>query len=176
MYYFAYGSNMCTARLARRVPQMRPVGHATLAAHRLAWHLIGADDSGKCNIVHTGGDTDIVHGVVFELDAARLEALHAAEGPAYDFLELAVQCAGQTLTAAAYRGRADWLDDTRVPFDWYRDFVVHGARAHGLPGNWIAGLDAVATQVDVDTERARDNAAILAETPANVIAGSVGHA
>ena len=176
MYYFAYGSNMCTARLARRVPHVRPVGHATLAAHRLAWHLIGADDSGKCNIVYTGHDADIVHGVVFELDAARLEALHAAEGPAYDFLELAVQCGGQTLTAAVYRGRPDWLDDTRVPFDWYRDFVVAGARAHGLPHAWVATLDAVTTQADADARRVADNAEILAETPANVIEGSVGHA
>ena len=170
MIYFAYGSNMCTARLARRVPSVRPLGAATLAGHRLAWHLIGADDSGKCNIVATEAPGAIVHGVAFELDADRLEALHAAEGPAYDFLELPIEHAGDTLTAAVYRGRAEWLDDTRVPFDWYRDFVLDGARAHGLPAAWIERLNAVATQVDADSQRARANREILNETPANVTA------
>ncbi|RJS92857.1 gamma-glutamylcyclotransferase family protein [Salinisphaera sp. Q1T1-3] len=167
MYYFAYGSNMCTARLARRVPSVRPLGAASLAGHRLAWHLIGSDASGKCNVVATGEPGDVVHGVVFELEADRLEALHAAEGPAYDFLELPVVHAGKTLTAAIYRGRADWLDDARVPYAWYRDFVLAGAREHALPQDWIAGLDRVSTVTDPDAERTARNREILAEIPIN---------
>lgn len=172
MYYFAYGSNMCTARLARRVPSVRPVGAATLAGHTLAWHLRGNDDSGKCNVVASRSDTDVVHGVVFELDADRLEALHAAEGPAYAFLELPVTLANsgedETVSAAIYRGHAEWLDDTLVPYDWYRDFVVTGARAHGLPDDWIAWLANASVNADPDIGRAADNRRILTEVPTNV--------
>ncbi|AWN15220.1 gamma-glutamylcyclotransferase family protein [Salinisphaera sp. LB1] len=169
MYYFAYGSNMCTARLARRVPSVRPVGPAWLDRHRLCWHLVGHDGSGKCNVVETGDPADRVHGVLFELDATRLDALHAAEGPAYDFLELATGHAGGEITAAIYRGRAKWLDDTLTPFAWYRDFVVAGAAEHGLPVDWIASLGRVPTRPDPDVERARENRAILEETPDNVV-------
>ncbi|HET7313371.1 gamma-glutamylcyclotransferase family protein [Salinisphaera sp.] len=168
MYYFAYGSNMCTARLARRVPSVAPIGPAWLDGHRLRWHLIGNDGSGKCNVVETGNPEDRVHGVLFELDAARLEALHAAEGPAYDFLELATGHAEGPLPAAIYRGRPAWLDDTLMPFDWYRDFVVGGAAEHGLPEDWIAGLAEVAVAADPDRRRAAENRLILDGAPVNV--------
>lgn len=161
MYYFAYGSNMCTARLARRVPSAHPVGPAWLAGHRLYWHLSGDDSSGKCNVVATHESEARVHGVLFELDADRLDRLHAAEGPAYDFVELDVGHARGPMTAAIYRGRADWLDDRLVPFDWYRDFVVAGATEHGLPDGWIRTLAAVPATTDPDRRRAADNRAIL---------------
>lgn len=172
MYYFAYGSNMCTARLARRVPSVRPIGPAWLDRHRLHWHLIGNDGSGKCNVVATHDPTDRVHGVLFELDAARLAHLHAAEGPAYDFLELDTGREVGPALAAIYRGRAEWLDDTLVPYAWYRDFVVAGAIEHGLPGDWIEWLAAVDVAADPDRGRAAENREILEEVPGNVIVDS----
>src|SRR5699024_2189161 len=104
MYYFAYGSNMLTARLAQRVPQLAPAA---------------ADDG--------------VYGVLYELDAGRLQRLHAAEGPAYEFVELnVVSDRLGTVPAAVYRGHAAWLDTGLVPFKWYLRFVLAGAREHGL--------------------------------------------
>lgn len=169
MFYFAYGSNMLTARLARRVPSVRPIGAAWLAGHTLHWHLLGDDESGKCNVVASDRAADCVHGVLFELDSSRLERLHAAEGPAYHFLELPVATAGGDYTAAIYRGRAHWLDDALVPYDWYRDFVVHGAREHGLPGDWIERLAHTPVRADDNRARAAENRVILAETPANAL-------
>src|SRR5699024_6090609 len=78
MYYFAYGSNMCTARLAQRVPGVKALGSAWLGGHRLYWHLRGGDGSGKCNIVLTDDPVDRVHGVLFEFDEANIAGLHAA--------------------------------------------------------------------------------------------------
>ncbi|WP_423822588.1 gamma-glutamylcyclotransferase family protein [Salinisphaera sp. SPP-AMP-43] len=169
MYYFAYGSNMCTARLARRVPSVRPLGPAWLDGHQLHWHLIGNDGSAKCNVRATQDLADRVHGVLFELDAERLDDLHAAEGPAYHFLELETGRAQGPVTAAIYRGRSEWLDDSLTPFGWYRDFVVAGAVEHGLPTDWIDGLAAVPVATDPDPERIAANREILQETPDNVI-------
>jgi len=166
MYYFAYGSNMLTARLARRVPSARPVGHAWLAGHRLSFHLRGEDGSGKCNVTATGAAGDVVHGVLFELDADRLERLHAAEGPAYRFLELEVEQPAGQCRAAIYYGRGAWLDDSLVPFDWYRAFVVGGAREHGLPADYIRWLASTTSHCDPDSRRAEYNAGILDQASA----------
>lgn len=173
MYYFAYGSNMCTARLARRVPRVRPLGPAWLDRHRLHWHLAGHDGSGKCNVVETGDPDDRVYGVLFELDPARLDALHAAEGPAYDFLELAAGHAEGRTIAAIYRGRADWLDDSLMPFEWYRDFVVTGAAEHALPERWILDLAQVAARPDPVAERAAENRMILDEAPIDIVTRTI---
>lgn len=169
MYYFAYGSNMCTSRLAQRVPTVKPVGPAWLTGHRLRWNLVGGDESAKCNVELSGQARDTVHGVLFVLDASRLAQLHAAEGPAYDFLELEIGHEQGSVTAAIYRGRADWLDPNLVPLDWYRDFVLAGAREHGLPADWIDWLAGVQVQPDDDPQRAAENRRILNEIPANIV-------
>jgi len=171
MFYFAYGSNMLTARLAERVPSVRPAGPAWLTGHQLHFHLLGSDGSGKCNVLETGDASDVVHGVLYELDESRLERLHAAEGAPYAFVELAVGTAAGPRMAAIYRGRAEYLDDTLVPYDWYCAFVVGGAREHGLPTDYIERLAAVASQPDADVERVQRNAHILVHRAANVIRG-----
>ena len=172
MFYFAYGSNMLIARLAERVPSVRPAGRAWLTGHQLHFHLNGSDESGKCNILFTGNDSDIVHGALYELDADRLERLHAAEGPPYAFVELEVGTPQGSVLAATYRGRPEYLDDRLVPFDWYRDFVTHGAREHGLPGDYIARLEAVPTWRDADSGRAAHNRRILQHQATNVVRDS----
>jgi hypothetical protein len=161
MLYFAYGSNMLTARLAARVPSARPVGPAWLTGHCLRFHLRGADGSGKCNILPTGNAADIVHGVLFTLNADHLECLHAAEGPAYAFVELAIDAADGPQSAAVYRGRSAWLDDELQPFAWYLDFVVTGARQHSLPRTYVDELARTANISDPDPRRAAGNRAIL---------------
>jgi hypothetical protein len=47
--YFAYGSNMSTARLRERMPSCKPLGTATLPGHALRFHKRSTDKSGKCN-------------------------------------------------------------------------------------------------------------------------------
>ena len=168
MYYFAYGSNMLTARLAERVPTVRPIGPGRLSGHQLHFHLSGSDDSGKCNVLETGDPADVVHGVLYELDADRLERLHAAEGAPYAFVELDIVAADRTYRAATYRGRTAYLDDTLVPYDWYCAFVLEGAREHGLPADYVARLAAVENRSDSDTARAELNARILHRQARNV--------
>jgi hypothetical protein len=47
--YFAYGSNMSTARLRQRMPSCKPLGTAVLSEHKLRFHKRSTDQSGKCN-------------------------------------------------------------------------------------------------------------------------------
>lgn len=167
MYYFAYGSNMLTARLARRVPTVAPVGPARLPRHRLSFAMNGQDGSGKCNIAAADEDS-AVHGVLFELDAQRLERLHAAEGPGYEFVELTVATPDTAVQAAVYRGRADWLDSALVPYVWYLRFVLGGAREHGLPHDYVQWLARVRARRDRNLWRAWCNWRIYRHEPHNV--------
>lgn len=157
MHYFAYGSNMCTARLARRVRGARPLGAARLHGFALRFHKHGADGSGKCNVFATGRRGDVVHGVLFDIDEARLRRLHAAEGPGYEFIQIQVETDNGPLPAATYRARPAWLDDALAPFSWYHAYVVAGAREHGLPVDYITAIENMFARRDPNTWRAFKN-------------------
>jgi len=141
--YFAYGSNLSTARLrqADRAPSARVVGAATLSGHTLAWHKRGADGSGKCTLCATGSRADGVWGVVWEIDDADVATLDAAEGPGYERVELTVTTGNQKMNVFSYIARATHVDRELEPAGWYRATVVAGAREHGLPASWIRLLE-----------------------------------
>lgn len=163
-YYFAYGSNLATARLRARVPSARCLGRAVLPGHRLAYHKRGADGSAKCDAYYTGVAGDEVHGVVFAIAAAQLPSLDAAEGPRYERVELAVAGEdGRPLTALTYRALPAYIDGGLTPYCWYRDHVLRGAREHGLPEGYVAERLAVACAEDPDAERCRRERAVHAE-------------
>jgi cation transport regulator ChaC len=78
--YFAYGSNMSTARLRHRVPSCRVVCIVRLPKYRLRFHERSKDGSGKCNAIYTEAPTDGVFGVVYEISLNEKAALDRAEG------------------------------------------------------------------------------------------------
>jgi hypothetical protein len=157
--YFAYGSNMLTARLRARVPSAVAVDRARLADHRLAWRMAGPDGSAKCDIAPAPGE--VVHGVLFRLAGEELPHLDAAEGlgEGYDRETVTVTTPdGEPVAALTYRALVH--DPERRPYDWYKGFVVAGAREHGLPADYVADLEAVTTMEDPDRERAAANFAL----------------
>ena len=66
MLCFSYGSNMSLARIRDRVPSARFFAVATLKAHRLKFHKISKDGSGKCDAKETENPEDKVVGIVYE--------------------------------------------------------------------------------------------------------------
>jgi gamma-glutamylcyclotransferase (GGCT)/AIG2-like uncharacterized protein YtfP len=159
---FAYGSNMRTARLKARTPSATPLGIGHLKGHALKWHKAGRDGSGKCDVEHTGHDGHVVWGVLYTLARAEKPALDTAEGLGLGYTE---KCAGiitgdRTIEAWLYVATA--IDPSLTPYDWYKAFVLAGAREHGLPQDYVAALDAVAATPDEDEARAALNARILA--------------
>ncbi|HZD88640.1 MAG TPA: gamma-glutamylcyclotransferase family protein [Pseudolabrys sp.] len=159
---FAYGSNMHSSRLKARTPSATPLGAGQLKGHALRWHKAGRDGSGKCDVEHTGRASDAVWGVVYTLDAAEKPDLDRAEalGTGYTEKCATIHLGDETIEAWLYVAI-----DTRPalePYDWYKAFVVEGAREHALPADYIAALEAVAAQPDDDEARAALNARILA--------------
>lgn len=156
LLYFAYGSNMSSRRLRHRVPSARVLDTAVLAGHRLAWHKKGTDGSGKCDIP-AAGDDDVVYGVLYAIDPAHKPRLDRAEGlgVSYEIKHVDLWRLGRDEPATALTYYAIRIDPTYVPYDWYRDHVLIGAREHGLPGRYIRRIESVPTREDADARRAR---------------------
>jgi gamma-glutamylcyclotransferase len=159
--YFAYGSNMHLPRLRARVPSCVPLGPACLEGYRLAFHKLGRDGSGKCNVVPTGCSQDVVHGLLLELPQTEMAALHVAEGFGYDQAWANVIFGGKARRAMFYLGRAQFVDDSLCPFTWYKAFVLLGAREARLPDDYLALIDGVSAVADPDRQRDRDHRRLL---------------
>lgn len=138
MRYFAYGSNLCAARLAARAPSAVYVGIGNLPGHELRFHKRGRDGSAKADAMAVDGPS-VVWGAVAELDPGDVQRLDAFE-PGYERVELHIQ--GLDVTAWVYRAGTDVIATGLAPQDWYLDLVVRGARARGLPDHYIAWLSA----------------------------------
>ena len=163
--YFAYGSNMLTERLQRRVPSATPIGAAHCAGWELAFHKRGRDGSAKCSIFESPDGH--VHGVVFELHAGERYLLDRAEGlgAGYELVELDVALGDQRVEVFSYLAQPSYVDDSLVAFGWYHDLVLAGAAEHSLPEQYDEGIRAAVRQPDENTERARTNRAVLAASP-----------
>jgi gamma-glutamylcyclotransferase len=167
LLYFAYGSNMAAARLASRVRPVRRICIASLRRHRLAFHKVSdADGSGKCDAAKTGDAADRVLGVVYALSSTSLAALDRFEGCGFGYARRRVivhRWDGHPLEVETYI--ATRTDPDRVPFDWYKEHVVRGAVAAGLPAGYIAKIEAATTQRDPDVERRRRELSIYRVHP-----------
>lgn len=138
--YFAYGSNMSTARLRERMPSCEPIGTATLPGHVLRFHKRSTDKSGKCNAFASSNDNAVI-GVLFSFDPAERSELDKAEGVGggYEYAMVTViNDKGRRRKALTYLATPDYIDDSLKPYDWYKDFVLAGSREHGLPPEYIA--------------------------------------
>ena len=144
--YFAYGSNLSTERLQGRVPSARARCRGRLLHHSLRWHKRGRDGSGKCDIVPTDGP-GVVWGVLFDVACDEKRALDAVEGLGIGYFEKEVRIVtdDRECLALTYHANPASIDAALRPFDWYRDYVVHGAREHGLPADYIRELELIET-------------------------------
>lgn len=155
--YFAYGSNMSTQRLRARMPSCEPLGMAVLPGHALRFHKRSKDKSGKCNAFATNDDQQVI-GVLFRFDPAERPALDKAEGlgNGYEHATVTViNAQGRRSKVLTYLATADAIDDSLLPYDWYKDFVVAGCAEHNLPPDYVSRyVESVPSTEDPD--RARD--------------------
>jgi gamma-glutamylcyclotransferase (GGCT)/AIG2-like uncharacterized protein YtfP len=135
--YFAYGSNMSSRRLLERAGSARARGRARLRGMRLALNKRGRDGSAKANLVIDARAE--VWGVVFEIDSGHWPALDRYEW-GYARRRDEVWQGETRVGVQLYTARAPFVDPGLHAFDWYRDFLVEGAREHALPEAAIAQL------------------------------------
>ena len=159
MKYFAYGSNLLTRRLRdpARAPSAVALGVASAPGFVMRFHKIGTDGSGKCTLIPTRDDADVVYGVLYEFADFDLAGLDREEGVhlgGYTRHSLRLRLPnGDTSEAMTYIAGDPYIDPACVPFDWYRDLVVAGAREHRLPSAYIQELERTPAVPDPDTAR-----------------------
>ena len=136
--YFSYGSNMSSRRLMERVPSARFLSIATLKEHRLQFHKISRDGSGKCDAEHTENRNDCVIGVVFEMTDSDKKELDRRECLGFGYEEKTVTVRlenGDQVEASTYctpqggiKKNAAETDATLNPYHWYKEHVLRGAK------------------------------------------------
>ncbi|MDX1589368.1 MAG: gamma-glutamylcyclotransferase family protein [Oleiphilaceae bacterium] len=155
MLCFAYGSNLSLRRLQARLPSARCVAVACLEEHRLVFHKCSERDrSAKCDAWYSGNPRDRVWGMVAEIadkEKPRLDAIEGL-GRGYEQKQVIVTTReGEALEAQMYYATA--IDDHLRPFDWYKQHVLVGAREHGLPEDYVAGIESVPAMEDPNPRR-----------------------
>jgi gamma-glutamylcyclotransferase len=140
-FYFAYGSNMSSARLSDRIEGVRARGAARLADHRLRFDKPSRDGSGKANLMRTPGS--VCWGVVFELRVESWGLLDRFE-PGYVRRSCSVTLeSGDAIEAVAYFFEPN--GPVIPPFGWYLEHLLAGAREHALPAPYVTRLQRTAT-------------------------------
>ena len=154
-HVFAYGSNMCSGRFRDYGVHPRDGECAVLLAdYRLRFNKLSQRDrSGKSNVEsHPGGE---VWGVLYTVSTADLAILDAGEGRGYRRNNLSVRTVeGGDIDAWVYVATQPSDDPELRPYEWYKRFLVEGAREHALPPAYIAELEQI--EAIEDTNRARD--------------------
>ena len=161
---FAYGSNMCVERLAARITSAALLTTAYVTHRRLAFHKRGVDGSAKANAAYTGRASDAVWGVVFSLDHADKRVLDEHES-GYDAHNIVVFGSRGPLTAITYVARDETIDGSLKPFSWYHRFVIHGARQHQLPPDYIRHVQTFESIADPDSRRHAQNSQLIGSKP-----------
>lgn len=162
--YVAYGSNLHPTRLAERVPSARLRGGAVLHGYELRFHKRGLDGSGKCNIVEGSG---CVLAAVFDLDSSEKHRLDAAESLGVGYLEthLDVKGYGRCFT---YTATETHIDDTLLPYTWYKSLVLLGGRFNGFAADYLGRVKSVPGRQDPDRERHLRNMRLVTRIAADV--------
>ena len=134
--YFAYGSNMDVAAMARRCPRARPVGVARLERHQLTIMREGW-------LTAVRASRGAVHGLLWELALADVPALDRYEGLSRGLYAKAVQA---VIGVAGAKRALVYFGANAGPGVANPDYlagVLAAARAAGLPAEGIAALEAL---------------------------------
>ncbi len=151
MLYFAYGSNLSSARLLQRVSSAELTATGQLREHRLLFHKVGRDGSAKCDAFFTGVMEDFLYGAVYRIDPAQKQYLDRAEGLGlgYEIKQVTVTTeTGRDLRAFTYC--ATRIDPDIRPFHWYKEHVLCGAREHCFPESYIERIACTESLEDPD--------------------------
>jgi gamma-glutamylcyclotransferase (GGCT)/AIG2-like uncharacterized protein YtfP len=151
MLYFAFGSNLNPAQMARRCPGHKVVGLAALKDHKLAFPLTSQDwGGGVAGVAVAHGST--VWGVVYDLTDEHVATLDRYEGfvaPGDDHNLYERERVWVELTRAddgsiPRRVRAEYyvprVTNAAPPSKRYLDAIVEGAVHHRLPDEYVAAL------------------------------------
>jgi gamma-glutamylcyclotransferase (GGCT)/AIG2-like uncharacterized protein YtfP len=149
--------------LTGRCPSAKPLFVAELKGHRFRFHKRSIDGSAKADAEYTGNDSDVVLGIVFNIDDSEEGELDQAEGKGNGYTKDIVEVADENdivYQVKIYRADRAAIDQTLRPYSWYKRFVIEGAIQHNLPENYINQINQFEVVEDSDRNRDGRNRAI----------------
>lgn len=168
MNYFAYGSNMFTYKLEKRVGRVEIIGIGKLPKHALHFNKVSIDGSLKANI--SPNDKENVYGVVFRINPGKKEELDKAEGldKGYVEQEIEVEFLQSDAKIKAFTYVANILDNSEnnLPYDWYLELINSGAEEHKLPSEYKDRIKSISTKEDENILRKGSTEQIVNESKA----------
>lgn len=152
--YFAYGSNLSVRRLQQRVPSASFVCTACLSKHQLRFHKRNRDGSAKADCYASGIGSQHVWGAVFSIDADERILLDRAEGLGAGYEAKVVSVEGKNgVLVEAFTYVATDIVDGWLPYTWYKQHVVIGAKEVCLPMEYLQVISRIEAKVDPDESR-----------------------
>ncbi len=140
-WYFAYGSNLCMEQVADRVgPIVEEADRprvARLPDHRLVFNMQEGPDEIFANIMPGEGT---VFGVVYRMTHASLDTMDRHEQGYVRQRVRVVLEDGEFIDAVTYVAEPAFVTAGGRPSTVYLRRIVLGARRHGLPEDYIRGL------------------------------------
>jgi len=134
--YFAYGSNMLTSRITKRVPSARAVGQAALYNWCVLFSKKSKDGSGKANLFPKTGY--ITWGYLYEISPDGINELDKIEkGYTRETVNVRKDN-GEVIEAETYI--SENLTENPVAFDSYKQMVISGAIEHNFPAEYVLYL------------------------------------
>ena len=132
--YFAYGSNMDRAHMARLCPQAEPYGVASLRSYK---YVMAA--SGYATVIPWPGA--FVHGVLWKVGPKEIAALDRYEdvaGGLYRAVHLPVNYNDRLLRALVYLACGEKTGTTPAG---YTEKIVSAAKEWNLPPDYVAYIE-----------------------------------
>jgi gamma-glutamylcyclotransferase len=114
--------------------------------------------SGKCAISESADSA--VFGVVYELSIEQMVPLDK-DKKGYVRTLVTVWIDDSQSLAQTYVAKSSLVEPRAVPYDWYKDLVVAGAKAHGLRAGYVEQIVRQTSKSDPDRARASKNRAQL---------------
>lgn len=134
--YFAYGSNMLSSRITKRVPSAKVIGRAAVHDWAVVFNKKSRDGSGKANLYPKTGF--ITWGCLYEIDANEISTLDKVE-KGYTRTKInVIKDDGEIAEAETYI--SDNLTDNSIAFDTYKQMLTSGAVEHNLPPEYVLYL------------------------------------
>ena len=154
MLYFAYGSNLSTERLTKRVPSAELITTGKLTHHRLVFHKIGRDGSAKCNAFFTGQLDDYLYGALYTINPDHKKHLDQVEGlgNGYETKQVVI-VTERKRSIKAFTYFATRIAANIEPFHWYKQHVLSGAKEHCFPEPYIEKIALIDSLEDRDRKR-----------------------
>jgi gamma-glutamylcyclotransferase (GGCT)/AIG2-like uncharacterized protein YtfP len=145
-WYFAYGSNLSVDQKELRTGRIRRAVRCRLPGYRFAFNKKGSNGQVYANIVVD--DSQEVWGVIYLCNRAAIDEMDRYEGVDGGHYERKViqviNDAGEKVNAITYSAGARFVCEDGRPSSQYLQRIVSGAKHHGLPEDYICGIEELA--------------------------------